>query len=89
MKSKSKDVGLSSFRFYNKKDHRFENLSEEEYEAFIKVQSKKDINIQKADKGNNSVVVIAHLPCVSEMEKLLSGRSKFVKIDFNPKRKVN
>ena len=35
LKSKIKDVGLSPFRLYNKKDHRFENLSEEECEAFI------------------------------------------------------
>ena len=34
LKSK-KDVGLSPFTLYNKKDHRFGNLSEEEYEAFI------------------------------------------------------
>ena len=27
LKSKIKDVGLSSFRFYNKKDHWFENSS--------------------------------------------------------------
>ena len=27
LKSKIKDVGLSSFRLYNKKDHRFENLT--------------------------------------------------------------
>ena len=33
-KSKIKDVGLSSFRLYNKKRYRFENLSKEKYEAF-------------------------------------------------------
>ena len=31
LKSKIKDVGLSSFRLYNKKDHHFEDLPEEEY----------------------------------------------------------
>ena len=29
LKSKIKDIGLSSFRLHNKKDHRFENLSRE------------------------------------------------------------
>ena len=82
------NVGLASFRLYNNEDHRFENLSEEEYEAFINLQSNKNIIIQRADKGN-SVVVIDHLSYVNEMEKLLSDRSKFVKIEFNPKHKVN
>ena len=30
-KSTTKDVGLSFFRIYNKKDHPFENLFEEKY----------------------------------------------------------
>ena len=55
MKSKIKDVGLSFFRLNNKKDHGFENLSEEEYEAFINLQSNKNIVIQKADKGNSVI----------------------------------
>ena len=88
LKSKIKDVGLSSFRLYNKKDHQFPNLPEEKYEAFINLQSNKNIIIQKADKGN-SVVVIDRLSYVNETEKLLSDRNKFVKIDFNPKHKVN
>ena len=45
LKSKIKNVGLSSFRFYNKKDHRIENLSKEGYEAFISLQSNKNIII--------------------------------------------
>ena len=35
LKSKIKDIGLSSFGLYNKKDHRFEKLSEEKYQAFL------------------------------------------------------
>ena len=82
LKSKVKDIGLSSFRFYNKKDHRFENLTEDEYEAFLNLKSNKNIIIQKADKGN-SVVVICHLKYVCKIEELLSDCSKFVKIEFN------
>ena len=88
LKSKVKDIGLSSFRFYNKKDHRFENLTEDEYEAFLNLKSNKNIIIQKADKGN-SVVVIDRLKYVHKMEELLSDCSKFVKIEFNWKHTVN
>ena len=38
LKSKIKDVSLSSFRLYNEKDYRFENLSEKKYEAFINLR---------------------------------------------------
>ena len=79
---------MSFFRLYSKKDHRFKNLSEEEYEAFINFQSNKNIIIQESDHGN-SLVVIDRLSYVNEMEKLLSDCNKFVKIDFNPFHNVN
>ena len=83
-----KDLGLSFFRLYSKKDNRFENLSEEEYEAFINLQSNNNIIIQKSDHGN-SLVVIDRLSYVNEMEKLLNDCNKFVQIDFNPFHKVS
>ena len=88
LKSKIKDVGLSSFRLYNKKDNRFENLTEDEYEAFLNLKSNKNIIIQKADKVN-SAVVIDRLKYVRKMEELLSDRGKFVKIEFNSKHTIN
>ena len=88
LKSKIKDVGLSSFRLYNKKDHRFENLTDDEYEVFLNFKSNKNIIIQKAGNGN-SVVVIDRLKHVHKMEELLSDCSKFVKIEFNSKHTVN
>ena len=88
LKRKIKDVGLSSFRLYNKKDHRFENLIEDEYEAFLNLKSNKNIIIQKADKVN-SVVVIDRLKYIHKMEELLSDCSKFVKTEFNSKHTVN
>ena len=60
LKSKTKDVGLSSFR----KD---ENLTEDEYEAFLNLKSNKNIIIQKADK-RNSVAVVDRLKYVRKME---------------------
>ena len=88
LKSKIKDVGLSSFRLYNKKDNRFENLAEDEYEAFLKLKSNKNIIIQKADKVKGAVV-IDRLKYVRKMEELLSDRGKFVKIEFNSKYTIN
>ena len=88
LKSKIKDIGLSSFRFYNKKDHKFDNLSKQEYEAFLNLAGTKNIIIQKADKGNSIVIIDRH-SYVSKMETLLSDTSKFVKVEFNPKHKVN
>ena len=57
LKSKKKDVGLSSYRIYNKKDNRFENLSREEYDTFINLSNNKNIIIRKADKGNTVVII--------------------------------
>ena len=88
LKSKIKDVGLSSFRLYNKKDHRFENLSEEEYQAFLSLSKNNAIIIQKADKGN-TVVLLDKSSYIKKMEELLADTSKFVKVEFNKKHKVN
>ena len=73
---------------YTTKKHRFENLTEDEYEAFLNLKSNKDIIIQKAGQ-RNSVVVIDRLKYVHKMEELLSDRSNFVKIKFNSKHAVN
>ena len=88
LQSRLKDVGLSSFRLYNKKDHRFEVLSREEYEAFVKLANNDSIIIQKADKGN-TVVIVDKVSYVQQMEEILSDTTKFVKVQFNPKHKVN
>ena len=88
LKCKIKDVGLSSLGWYNKRDHRFENLTKDEYTAFLSLKSNNNIIIQKADKGN-TVVILDRVSYVSEMEKLLADTSKFIKVAFNPKQKVN
>ena len=38
LKSKIKDAELSSNRVDNKKDHRYENLSQEQFDAFINLK---------------------------------------------------
>ena len=88
LKSKIKDVRLSSYRVYNKKDHLYENFTPEEYGAFLNLSNNKGLIIQKADKGN-TVVLLDHSSYVTQMEELLSGNSKFVKATFNLKHKVN
>ena len=90
LKSKIKDCGLSSYRVYNKKDHRYENLSPEEYDAFLNLSKNQDIVIQKADKGN-TVVLLDRLSYIKQMEELLSDKSKLkqVKNIFNQQHKVN
>ena len=51
------DVGLSSFRIYSKNDNRYENLLQEEYDAFIRLNKNKNIIIQEADKGNTIAII--------------------------------
>ena len=89
LKSKIKEIGLLSFRLYNKKDHRFENLAKEEYKAFINLKNNKNIIIQKVDFKCNSVVIIDRVSYIVKMEKLLSDRSKFMRVEFNSKYKAN
>ena len=88
LKSKVKDIYLLSFRLYNKKYYRLENLYEEEYEAFINLKNNENVNIQKANKGN-SVVIIDRMSYIVKKEELLSDRSKFMKVEFNSKYRVN
>ena len=88
LKSYIKDVGLSSFRLYNKKDHRFEDLSEKVYQAFLSLNKNNDIIIQKCDKGN-TVILLDKSPCIKKMEELFADTSKFVKVEFKKKDKVN
>ena len=57
LKSEIKDVRLSSYRIYNKKDHRFGNLSQKEYDVFINLSDNKNTIIQKTDKGNTVVTI--------------------------------
>ena len=52
LKCKIKDVELSSFRWYKKKYNCFENLTKDEYTAFLSVKSDNNIITQEADKGN-------------------------------------
>ena len=78
-----KNIGLSSYRIYNKKDHCIEKLSKEEYDVFINLSNNKKFIIQKAGRSN-TVVTIDGANYVKEMEKILSDTNKFLKVTFNP-----
>ena len=63
-------------------------MTKEECTACLSLKSNNDVIIQKAEKGN-TVVIVDRVSYVFEMEKLLGDTSKFIKVAFNPKRKVN
>ena len=65
---------------YNKKDHRFENLTEDEYKAFLNLTSNKSIIIQEVDKGSS--VVLDRLKYVCKMEELVSDHRKKILFHF-------
>ena len=88
LKCKIKEVCLSSLRWYNKKDNCFENLTKDEYIAFLSLKSINNIIIQKAGK-RNTVVILDRVSYVFEIEKLLRDTSKLKKVAFNLKHKVN
>ena len=82
LRSKLCFTANSSFRAYNKKDHRFENLTQEEHNAFIHLSTNNDIVIQKADKGN-TVVIVDKSTYIEKMEEILPDQSTYTKIQFD------
>ena len=80
-KNELRNLAFSSFKFYNKKDHKYENLTEDEHLAFLELLELENVIIQKADKGN-VIVMINKNDYVDKMETILNDPSKFRKIDF-------
>ena len=78
---KIQDVGLSAFRMYNKKKHKFDNISENEYAAFLNLIEDRTLIIQKADKGNN-IVILNKIDYVEKLEEILIDETKFEKAKF-------
>lgn len=84
LKSKIQDIGLSSFRMYNKKEHKFDNISQNEYVAFLNLIENKEIIIQKADKGNNTVILNKQ-DYIEKINEILGDNTKFEKALFENK----
>ena len=63
-------------------------LSEIELQALSSLLQNKDIIIQKADKGN-TIVVIDKDAYKKEMKAIISGSSKFEKLDIQEEKHLN
>ena len=56
-KNELRHIAFSSFKMYNKKDHKLENITEIERKAFLELLELDNIIVQKADKGNVIVII--------------------------------
>ena len=72
IKTKTKDIALSTFRTYN--NNVPQHLSKGEFDALKNLSQNKQIVIQKSDKGN-SVVIVDRVKYIERMENLLSDQS--------------
>ena len=77
VKTKTKEIALSSFRQYNKNPQQI--LSKEQLAALTNLKKNKDIVIQKYDKGN-SVVIVVKDTYIKRTENLLTDQRKFEKV---------
>ena len=86
VKNELRHIAYSSYKMYNKKDHKFENISEHEQKAFLELLELDNIIIQKADKGN-VIVIIDKTAYITKMNSILNDDTKFKKVNFNQKNK--
>ena len=76
IKTKTKDIALSSFRTYN--NNVPQHLSKGEFDALKNLSQNKRIVIQKSNKGN-SIVIVDGVKYIEKMGNFLSDQSKFQK----------
>ena len=86
-KSKLKDIVLTSYRFYNKKNQSYENITKEEHAALLELISLENVIIQKSDKGN-AVVLVDKEAYDMKMNSILGDEHKFVKLNIHDKKIV-
>ena len=77
---------LSSFENFKFKDEL--NITPDELKALKDLSSRKDIIIQKADKGN-SVVILNKSDYIKRMTEILSDIDKFKNLNVKPEKKLN
>ena len=65
-----------------------ENLSREEVNALNNLVKNKDLLIQKADKGNN-VVILNRRDYISKLSKILEDNSKFKRVNIEEGKALN
>ena len=78
IKTKTKDIALSSFCAYN--NNVPQHVSKVEFYALINLSQNKQIIIQKSDKGY-SIVIVDRDKYIEKIENFLSDQSKFHKTD--------
>ena len=83
-KNELRHIAYSSYKTYNKKDHKFENVSKSEHKALLELLELKNIIIQKADKGN-VIVIINKTSYITKINSILSDDSKLIKVDLYKK----
>ena len=79
-----KKICLPSFENF-KFEHKFPT---DEFKALMDLSERKDIIIQKADKGN-SVVILNESDYINRMTEMLSDIDKFKKLIVKPGKKLN
>ena len=58
-----------------------QNLSKDEFIAFLNLSKNKDLIIQKSDKENSVVTVDRH-DYIKKMENILSDKNKFTRVNL-------
>ena len=81
-----KKICLSSFENFKFKDEL--NITPDELKALKHLSSRKDIIIEKADKGN-SVVILNKRDYIERMTEMLSDIDKFKKLNVKPGKELN
>ena len=87
LKSRLKDLTVSSFKTYNS-PRKPNNLTPEEFESLLKLSKNKNAVIQKSDKGN-SVVLIDKILYTNGIKKLIDNPRKFEKLSFDANEQLN
>ncbi len=87
LKTRLKDIALSSFHGYNASPAP-RVLTRSETTALKELSAVPDLIIQKSDKGN-SIVLLNRRDYVSKMQEILSDSSKFQKVPVDPDKDLN
>ena len=75
---------FSSFRNYNKSKHKYENITEDEFNALLELKNFKNIITQKSDKGNSAVLINKEI-YKSKIKSILNDKLKYMELNLNQK----
>ena len=81
LRTRIKDIALSSYRDFKISGFKDSNLSKDEQECLKNLASKKDLVIQKSDKGN-SIVILNKSDYINQVKDILSDTTKFKKANI-------